>query len=148
LKKQLLVICVAILIYVAFIFILDLLISDRPGTADNVQVNVGLSERFTQEEIQSAADLVASSFGFRNSELTYLWYDEDISNLEIERSFLTLDKDSTIILFSTFVVRESSSGGTGFLSPGTIENFGWVLSKDIQSGEWELIALGFSRIHF
>ena len=111
-----------------------------------MQVNIGSSERFTQEEIEAAVYLVVSEFRFINSELTYLWYDESISDLEIERSHLDSDKDSTIILFSTIVVNEP--GGPGFLAPGTMENFGWVLERDAQSSEWELIERGFGGIHF
>ena len=146
-KKILLAVCIMVLCFCVLLLILASSLADRPGIADNVQVNIGLSDRFTQEEIESATDVVIASFGFINSELTYLWYDEDLSNLEIERSILDLDKESSIFLFSTIVVREP--GGPGFLSVGTIEDLRWVLVRDVQSGEWELIASGvIAGIHF
>jgi len=140
-------VCITVLGLAILLFIWWLLEADRPGTVHNVQVNIGPSERFAQTEIESAADIVKVSFpSFVNSELAYLWYDEAPSVLAIERSHLALDQDSTIILFSTIVVREP--GGPGFLAPGTLENLGWVLVRDLQSGEWELIAAGFEGLHF
>jgi len=146
LKKILLLVCIILICLVVFLFALDLYIGDRPGTARNVQVNIGVSERFTQEEIESATELVISEFRFINSELTELWYDEESSNLEIGRSTMDLNMNDTIILFSTVVVSEP--GGPGFLSPGILGNLGWVLVRDAQSGEWELITSGFSGMHF
>ena len=97
LKKILLFACIILLCLAVYVFIWMFSSIDRPGTADNVQIDIGSSERFTQEEIESAADLVVSEFGFLNSELIYLWYDESISDLKIENSYLDLDRDSTII---------------------------------------------------
>ena len=145
-KKILLFACIILLCLVVCVFIWMFSSFDRPGTADSVQVDIGSSERFTQEEIESAADLVVSEFGFLNSELIYLWYDEVISNLKIESSYLDLDRDSTIIFFSTIIVSEL--GGPGFLSPGAMEDIGWVLIRDAQSGEWELLMAGFAGFHF
>lgn len=145
-KKILLFACIILLCFAVYVLIWMFSSFDRPGTADNAQIDIGSSERFTQEEIESAADLVVSEFGFLNSELIYLWYDESISDLKIENSYLDLDRDSTIIFFSTIVVSEL--GGPGFLSPGTMEDIGWVLVKEAQSGEWELLMAGFSGFHF
>ena len=144
-KRKVLTFCISLLCAIAFILILGLIASDRPGRANNVQVNIGLSERFTPEEIESAAGIVIAGFGLPNSELTHLWYDEDVSNFEIERSHLALDKESTVVLFSTIVVRRI---GPGWMYPGTHENMGWVLARDSQAGEWEIIAFGFSVLHF
>ena len=144
-KKILLAVFIT-LIFLIVVFLLFL--DERPRTA-NVQINIGSSERFTQEEIESAMDHVIASFGLPSSELTYLWYDEDISNDEIERlnhwAWDSAEKDSTIILFSTVVVRRA---GPGWLSPGTFDEIGWVLVRDRQSGEWELIASGWAGVHF
>ena len=143
-KKMLLVFCTALLCALIFIIILGLLSADRRGAA-NVQVNIGSSARFTHEEIEAAADVVIASFRLPNSELTHLWYDEDISDFRIEHSILALDKESTIILTSTIVVRRT---GPGWMYVGTHEDYAWVLSTDSQSGEWRLIAQGFWGFQF
>ena len=144
-KKVFLIFCMTLLCTIIFILILGLLLADRPGTARNAQVNIGSSTRFTHEEIESAANIVIAGFRLPNSELTHLWYDEDISNFRIERSHLALDKESTIILTSTIVVRRT---GPGWMYVGTHEDYGWVLSRDNQSGEWILIAQGFWGFQF
>jgi len=123
---------------------------DRPGIANNVEISIGSSERFTLEEIESAMDIVIADFSLMNSELIYLWYDEDISNFEFERSYMftsgTIEKEDVMILLSTIDVNRN--GGPGFLSPGIMENLAWVLVRDGQFDQWEIKAVGFSGINF
>jgi len=121
-----------------------LLNTNIPGIADDVQISVGSSERFTQDEIESAMDVVVSEFDMLNRELIYLWYDEDLSNQTIEQSILEdIEKDSTIVLFSTITVINP-----GLFPPADLDNLGWVLVQDPQSGEWELYTSGFAGVNF
>lgn len=136
------IICIVIIFIVVFaLWILD---AERPGVADNVQITIGSSERFTQEEIRSAADVIVAEFDMTNRELVYLWYDEAISNQALEQTNLEyIDKDSTIIFFSTITVTNPWT-----FSPGDLDNLGWLLVRDAQSGEWELYTSGFAGVNF
>ena len=148
-KKIFLFIYIIICLFGAF-WIWSSFAFDRSGTANNVEINIGSSEIFTFEEIEAAMDFIIENFSLMNSELIYLWYDEDISNYEFERSYIAIsgsvEKENVMILFSTINVNRN--GGPGFLRPGIMENIGWVLIRDDQTDQWEIRAVGFSGINF
>jgi len=57
-KKVLLVVCIAFLCAVAFYYIWWLIEADRPGTAHNVQVNIGLPDWMTTwSDVEASREL-------------------------------------------------------------------------------------------
>ena len=140
-RKHTIVCLVCILIAFVAVWFID---SNEPGIAYNAQITIGESERFTQEEIESAANIIVSEFDIVNRELISLWYDEDLSNQAIAQSHLEdIDKDSTILFFSTITVLNQ-----GVFAPGDLEYLGWMLVRNAQTGEWELYTHGFAGVNF
>lgn len=141
-NKKHVMICLAC---ICLVFLVLLFLDyDSPGISDNVQIRIGPSERFTQEEIESAAAVVVSEFDIMNRELVYLWYDEAISNRAIAETIIEdINKDTVIILFSTITVINPN-----IFSPADVDDFGWLLVRDVQSGEWELYAAGLAGVTF
>ena len=102
------------------------------------------SDKFSEAEISNAMYCVMDKFdnAFKGCELTRLWYDEEISNAQIE-SYMTgghgssngINKDNVLVLLSEFNV--DSSGGDGSLNPNsTYNNWMWILIRDSGKGEW------------
>ena len=145
-KKHTIICVICIALIVLFLILQG---SDGPGIAYDVNVRIGPSEQFSRDVIESAANVVISEFGFldefTNRELVYLWYDEALSNQTIEESYLIdlYDDSAIIVFFSTITVVNP-----GFFPPGDLDNVGWVLMRDAQSGEWKLIAKGFAGVNF
>jgi len=158
-KKHTIICVICIALIVLFLILQG---SDGPGIAYDVHVRIGPSEQFSRDVIESATNVVISEFGFldefTNRELVYLWYDEALSNQIIEESYIirelvylrhdvtlpnqTIDS-AVIVFFSTITVVNP-----GLFPPGDLDNVGWVLVRDAQSGEWELIAKGFAGVNF
>ena len=82
------------------------------GITDNVEVSIGSSDRFSEVEIKSAANIVIKKFAdFVGCELLQLWYDETRSDVVIDEymssgrgSVNSVEKENVIVLFSNFYV--------------------------------------------
>ncbi|NLX91934.1 MAG: hypothetical protein GXZ07_10220 [Firmicutes bacterium] len=109
------------------------------------------SDKFSEAEISDAMYCVMDKFdnAFKGCELTKLWYDEEISNAQIESymtggrgSFNGINKNNVIVLLSEFNV--DSSGGDGSLNPNsTYNNWIWILIRDSGKDEWRVDDWGY-----
>lgn len=118
------------------------------GTVENVTETIGASEKFSQEEIQAAMDVVLEVFkGFCGCELTELWYDEDKSNREIE-SYMKTGKgayngaqpEQVIVLLSNF----NTGDQTVTLNPNSrYTNWMWILIREDENAPWQLDDSGY-----
>ena len=113
--------------------------SSRPGVVVNVQVDIGASELFSQDEIESAIEVIKNSFVNSRTgwdELVELWYDECRSNREVKRRDWC--KDNTIIILS-YQYR-----GQGFDNRNEryITPWFWVLSRNSPYESWVIISGG------
>lgn len=107
------------------------------GVVRRVEVDIGASERFTEEEIELAMAVVKEHFASTNdrwSELTHLWYDEAMSNGIIERR--QWEESNTIILFSHFMQ------GQGMGQEQQWMPMDWVLVREDSSDTWRLLTWG------
>jgi len=107
------------------------------GRIANVELDIGESDRFTQEEIASAMDVVKEIFADHrgwNDELISLWYNEASSNREIERR--EWDEDNTIVLFSTWYQ------GQGLGAPRAFMPWTWILARESSSDSWVFVTGG------
>lgn len=116
----------------------------------NVEVNIGESVKFGEEEINDAINCVKKKFkDFEGCNLTKLWYDEEKSNNFIEGylkngkgSVNDIKAENVIVLLSDFYV--DSSGGDGSLNPNsTYSNWNWILIKNSKTGNWEVDDWGY-----
>ena len=113
--------------------------SIRPGVVVNVQIDFGVSELFSYEEIRSAMEMIKSSFVNNRTgwdELVELWYDERKSSREVKRRDKC--KDNTIVLLSYQYV------GRGFDNriKRHITPWFWVLSRNNPYESWVIISGG------
>lgn len=137
-------------IIACILFVLSLTACENAGITDHVAVDPGSSVRFSQDEIESAAERVKDKFkDFKGCELTNLWYDEEHSDSFI-KGYLRGGKGSlngataenTIVLLSSFKV--DASGGDGSLNPNsTYEGWNWILIRESESGEWKVDDWGY-----
>lgn len=113
----------------------------KVGKTDNVEISIGKSDKFTEDEINNAANCVKESFkSYKGCTLTKLWYDEEKSNQEIESymkygrgSINGVKPENVIIFLSNF--DEDSSGGDGVLNPNsTYGDYNWLLIMDSETG--------------
>lgn len=115
------------------------------GKSDNTVIDTGKSSKFSNKEIQSAANCVTNKFkDFKGCKLTKLWYDEKSSNQQIEGyisngkgSINGVKAENVIVLSSNFDV--DSRGGDGSLNPNsTYKNWNWILIRDSKEGNWKV----------
>lgn len=117
----------------------------------NANFTIVSSDKFSEAEISDAMYSVMDKFdnAFKGCELTKLWYDEEISNAQVESymtsgrgSFNGINKNNVIVLLSEFNV--DSSGGDGSLNPNsTYNNWMWILIRDSDKGEWRVDDWGY-----
>ena len=121
------------------------------GIADNVEVTIGASERFSNAEIESAVNMVIKKFAadFNGCELLQLWYDEGHSDIFVA-SYMNygrgnsngVESENVIVLLSNFSV--DASGGDGSLNPNdTYFNWNWILIRDNANSNWRVDDWGY-----
>jgi len=122
----------------------------RAGIVRNVQIDIGPSDKFTQEEIEEAIDSVKERFiGFRGSLLIRLWYDEEASNHILE-GYMTAGRGRTngvkienvIVLLSDFET-DSSVAQRGFRPNSIYRNWSWTLIRDSENDAWRVDDWGY-----
>lgn len=112
--------------------------SVNAGKVGNAIIDLGPSTKFSEEELQQAANCVLKKFpDFEWCDLQKLWYSEEISNW-----WYGENNNLEIILFSNFHVDEDSEN-LG-LSPDTdYEDWQWQLKRDSITAEWTLESWGY-----
>jgi len=136
-------------VVVVLIGILHLVVS-QSGKSNNVQVSIGQSSKFSEEEIKEAVAKVKTEFrGFQGCELTDIWYTEEEST-KIAEDYLNygggsekdIDPNNVIGLLSNFEV--DSSGSDGSLEPSsTYTEWNWILIRDSKSQKWRVVDSGY-----
>lgn len=127
-----------------------LLIASQGGKTNNVQVNIGKSDKFSEEEINDAVKSVKGKFKcFKGCTLTKVWYDEEKSN-EYIKGYLSngggsvndAEAENVILLISEYDV--DSSGGDGSLNPNsTYSNWNWILIRSSEKSNWKVKDWGY-----
>ena len=143
-------------LFFAVIILVGIVGCARLGKTDGAVIDYGSSEKFSQEEIQAAVDIVLKEFKtFKGCELKKLWYDEEASNRCIESDLSSdnggnvikdngVQEENAIYLFSDFYVTpsaenaENSAWNTDF----TYTNWRWILARDNKNEVWKVIADG------
>lgn len=110
---------------------------------------IGKSSKFTEEEINSAIDLVQNSFNFPAATLVKLTYDEEKSEQLIKGymqngkgSINGVDPKNVIILLSEFHV--DGSGKNPVLNPNsTYTDYMWILIRKSTDSDWMIDDQGY-----
>lgn len=142
-KKVIIFICLILVVF-------SLMYCKQVGKTNNVSVNIGKSNKFSEEEINNATSCVKKKFkDFKGCTLTELRYDEEESNNFI-KGYLSNGKGSVngvkaenvIVFLSNFDV--DSSGGDGSLNPNsTYSNWNWILIRDSKTDNWRVDDWGY-----
>lgn len=116
------------------------------GFPSELVLEVGHSEIFSESEIKRGMEVIKSHFGFPNTALRKLSYDEEKAKPHI-KSYLEnnqngLSESNLLIIFSEFYV--DGTGENPVLTPDTVyENYKWVLIRDNENGPWEIDDQGY-----
>jgi hypothetical protein len=122
----------------------------KVGITKNVVIDYGYSNKFSEEEIKSAISAVLYEFkNFNGCDLKRLWYNEAISNEEIDNYMLyghgsqnNLKQGNVIILLSDFYV--NSTCGDGSLKPNSMyTDWKWVLIRTHNTNKWKIDDWGY-----
>lgn len=112
----------------------------KHGDVSTVQVYLDPTERFSEDELTNAADVVKKRFAdFEDCELQMLRYDEELQTefLEKERvntPYASVAQENILILTSTFSTGENVDAS---LTKGTTyENWVWILERADASSPW------------
>lgn len=129
-------------IFSIIIGLLLLLILTACNNNKDIEIIIGPSENFTEEEIQSGIDLVIKDFNFPDCKLKKVEYDEDISK-EYAKDYKTygrgleneISEDNILILLSDFQVAEKSDNPV--LEAGELyKDYQWILIREDENSKW------------
>lgn len=125
-------------------------ISFNSGKTKDVNITIGASEKFSEKEIKDAIEAVKVKFSsFNGCTMTDLWYDEEVSNRNIEGylenrkgSLSETKEENVIVLISNFNVDES--GGDGSLNRNsTYPGWQWILLRNDKDSNWKVNDSGY-----
>lgn len=112
---------------------------EKPGITDNVTIDKGVSEKFSEEELNGAVNCVIQRFeNFKGCELTKLWYDEEHSNSWTKE----YTPGTAIVLLSEFNTGHISPN-SGFNPNYTYENWSWILTREDENADWQVKDYGY-----
>lgn len=137
-KKSNIIILLLIALLAAVIFL-----SRQGGDVRIVRRDIGESQKYTQEDIESAMDVVEHRFKkeFDGCTLISLTYDETRSDRSADGWKENYGADEAIVLLSRFYV--DKSGGDGSLNPESYyDNWQWILTRNA-GGKWQLQTWGY-----
>lgn len=142
--KKVLLSCCLIGVIVAVLFY------SQSGTAEDVQVKLGESDKFSEEELTNAAKVVKKKVrDSKGVELKELRFREEESARVVEDylkygngSTNGIEKENVIVLVSN--LKTDAKGGDGSLEPNFLyTDWNWILIRDDQSGKWRVDDWGY-----
>ncbi len=148
-KKIMIIICGVV--FIAVLAIAAYFLVPNSGRVQHAKINVGSSEKFSQQEIDSAIDYMIDYFkkNFHRCKLIELEYNEEWSNALIESDMKYglgasngATADNMIVLIMDF-----HTGAIG-IDPGWSPNFTYtgykcILIRDNKDSEWKREAMGY-----
>ena len=122
--------------------------SSRQWFTNKTVVEIGESDKFSGDEIQSAADLVTDEeTGYENCSLLSVCYDEEKSDAAV-KSYMehgrgkdnNVSEENVIVMLSSF----KTYGEQPVLNSNhTYENYRWILIRDSESSPWRIDDRGY-----
>ena len=113
------------------------------GNVSNVRTHDVGSAVYSQDEIDSAIDVIKQEFksGWKGCTLTEIYYAGDKTSAAHSEWADRYDADEAIVLTSSFAV--DSSGGDGSLNPNsTYDGWMWILVRTA-GGQWQHVDHGY-----
>lgn len=96
------------------------------GNIRNAEVDIGSSEIYTEDEIQSAIDVVLKKFKSMPAVLNKIYYDEESSGQAAESLAKQYNADKVIILYTDFTTY--SVALKHGLNPNSQYTYSWILT--------------------
>lgn len=120
--------------------------NSEPRNVENAEIDYGISEKYSKEDIDSAIQLVLDEFrtwnGFELYDIKYAGDEEcDEDELEYCKS-LSSDKNivECIVFYSSFHTAKNCDNG--FNSDEDYPGWSWHLAREAD-GNWELLTYGY-----
>lgn len=114
----------------------------KSGSHSELDFEVGSSDIFSEAEIKSAMEVVQNQFGFPNTTLRKLSYDEEKSKSRLGGQENTKNASNALIIFSEFYV--DGTGENPVLTPDTVyENYMWILVRESDKAPWVIEDQGY-----
>lgn len=117
----------------------------------DIKITLDKSAKFSAKEMNDAISAVRSKFSkdFHGCNLTAIWYDESMSNKEIERygdngsgDVNKAKETNVIVLLSDFTV--NPSGADVSLNPNSkYSSWKWILTRDNKNDKWSVFDMGY-----
>lgn len=129
----------------ALLFIIMILLSGCTKNTENVKIDLGESEIYSQKDLNSTAEMILSEIGSWNSvkrvyTISYCGDDYSVNQLDYCNSLSDKNFTHCVVFESSF--RTSSSSGSGGFNPNSCYEWEWWLAKT-DDGEWELLTWGY-----
>lgn len=121
------------------------------GDTSNANITFGDSEKFSDEELQAAADAILDKFSadFKCCTLTDLWYDEEDSDNAVSM-YMTggrgaingVDSANVVVFYSDFDVDENGAE-EGFYPNSSESGWSWIVIRDSADSDWVVDDWGY-----
>ena len=120
------------------------------GTSKTYVISLRITARFSQEEVQAAAEYVLAQFenGYKGCKLKRIYYD-DAESLRLAATYIDepqydiygMDPDDIIVLFSDFRTGAFPPGGFG--KNQNYNGWTWYLIRDGKGEPWREYSHGY-----
>lgn len=117
---------------------------------DKYDVEIGASDKFSEDEIQDAIDVAAKKLnGIKGADIKKIYYDEEKSNFQTE-IYLTegsgsetdYTKDNIIVLYSDFKT-DKHGIEEGFDENETVTDWNVILARKDKNSKWKVQDWGY-----
>ncbi len=142
-KKKLIIGTIGILVIISISIFIIVNLINKKGNIENVEVVIGESEIYSEQEIQSSIDIVLNKFKDFPATLNKIWYDEEKSKDASKAWAEQYNADEAIILYSNFkTYKGEQATNSGLNSDSEYSNWSWILVR-INKGKWKLMTWGY-----
>ncbi|PFH82563.1 hypothetical protein [Bacillus sp. AFS088145] len=118
---------------------------DNYTDADHVKVRIGLSKKFTKDDIITAFENVKKEFNKvdtnKGCTITELHYSE-FQAIEADTIQAYMEDENAIVVFSTIKTAPTVVGG--WEANKMKDNFGWTLVRNSKKGKWRVKDAGYA----
>lgn len=131
----------------ALLFMIMILVSGCSNNSENVKIDLGKSEIYSQEDLNSASEVVLKEIKGWNSveevyEISYCGDKDSASQLAYCKTLKDKDYTQCAVFVSSFKTT-SSAGSDGFNPSSDYDGWRWYLART-DGGRWELLSWGYA----
>lgn len=131
----------------ALLFMIMILVSGCSNNSENVKIDLGKSEIYSQEDLNSASEVVLKEIKGWSSveevyEISYCGDKDSASQLAYCKTLKDKDYTQCTVFVSSFKTT-SSAGSDGFNPSSDYGGWRWYLART-DGGRWELLSWGYA----